>query len=105
MEPLINQITAQPLIMVVLVILAIGIVYTLIKKLVKLAFTAVVLALIVLGYVWFTSDQPEKDVKNLIEKSTETIKEAGENTKELKEAAQKKIEELKEKLPESIDKK
>ena len=105
MEPLINQITAQPLIMVVLVILAIGIVYTLIKKLVKLALTAVVLALIVLGYVWFTSDQPEKDVKNLIEKSTETIKEAGENTNELKEAAQKKIEELKEKLPEGIDKK
>ncbi len=105
MEPLINQITAQPLIMVVLVILAIGIVYTLIKKLVKLALTAVVLALIVLGYVWFTSDQPEKDVKNLIDKSTETIKEAGENTNELKEAAQKKIEELKEKLPEGIDKK
>ncbi len=98
-QNVIQQITSNPILLIIIVAVLIVLAITLLKKLFKLALFALLIAAAIVGYVWFTSDNPQQDVRKLIDKGTETVKQAAEKAQDIKEDVQKGMKNLKKITP------
>lgn len=96
-----HQIISNPILLIIAIVVVVFLGISLLKKLFKIAIYAVILVLLFLGYVWLTSDQPEKDVKKMIKQGTETIVKTKEQAKKVSSELDenlKKVKELKKKV-------
>ena len=72
---IINALYSDPIYLVIAIILSALILYSLVKKLVKLMLYLVAILIIYLGYLYFTGQELPKDINEIIEKSTVIIEE------------------------------
>ena len=79
MESLIEQLTTNPVMLAVVIVLAILILFSVIKKLIKLALVTVAILTLYLGYLAYT----DKEVPTTPEELKETIQEKIEEGKEV----------------------
>ncbi|GEM_PF-5619495 len=96
-----HQIIASPVLIIIAVVIVLFFGISLLKKLFKIVVFALILALLFLGYIWLTSEQPEKDVKHIIKQGTETVVKTGERAKKVSKELKgnwDKVKELKKKV-------
>jgi len=99
LENFIDKIMGDPLLLTISAVLAVAALIFLIKKLFKLGFSLIILAFIVLGIIYFTSDDPKATIEKSIEKGQEMYDEAKGKAKELSDEAEKAKDDLEDKLP------
>jgi ABC-type bacteriocin/lantibiotic exporter with double-glycine peptidase domain len=96
LEQIIDQITSNPLLMIVAALLAVLLVVSLLKKLFKLALYAFAAVIVIFAYVYFTSDTPEKDIHDLIQQGSETLEKVKDKAGEAGEKVKEQVDKLKE---------
>ncbi len=107
MESLIVNLTSNPLLLGLAVILAIVVLFGVIKKLFKLALVIIAVLILYLAFLTWTGKEVPTDVEGIKESvKVEVIKPAFEKTKKIGEtieekAKEKAVEELKESITES----
>jgi len=94
-EQIFNQLLASPILMIILGLVAILLVFSFLKKLFKWAFLLVVVGIAILGYIYFTSDQPGKDIQNILTKGQQTIREVKGKAQNVGENLKNRIDDLK----------
>ena len=102
MEPIINFFSDQPVYLIVAVILAIAILFSFIKKLIKLAIVAAAVFVLYIAYLLWTGKEVPvsyEDVSSKVKGKVEKGLQAG------KKAGQELIEKSKEKILEEAEKK
>ena len=75
---IISALYSDPIYLVIAIILSALILYSLIKKLVKLVLYLVAIFVIYLGYLYFTGQDLPSDMNDVLDKSIETIESVGE---------------------------
>ncbi len=106
MESLIEQLTTNPVMLAVVIVLAILILFSFVKKLVKLALVTVAILTLYLGYLTYTGKEvpttPE-ELKEKIQKGVEEGKEViDQKVKEINRSLKKKTSELMEEKVEKL---
>jgi len=97
-ENIIDRISGDPVLLVVAAIVGIIALLFVAKKLFKIAAGLFLIALVVVVFIYFTSDDPVSTIETAIDKGQETVKEVKEKAKEVTED----IEEIKEKVEENL---
>ena len=90
------KITSNPLLLGASVIILIIVLLSLVKKLFKLAGSLLVIGIVVFGVIYFTSDDPESTLQDVIEKGKQTVEEAKDIATEKAEELQKELDVLEE---------
>ena len=98
-ENFIDRIMGDPLLLTVAAVIAVIAIIFLIKKLVKIGFSLIVLAAILLGIIYFTSEDPKGTIEKTIDKGQELYDDAKDKAKELSDDAQDAKKELEDKKP------
>lgn len=98
-ENFIDRIMGDPLLLIVAGIIAVVAIIFLIKKLIKIGFSLIVLAAIVIGIIYFTSDDPKGTIEKTIDKGQELYDNAKDKAKELSDDAEDVKKELEDKIP------
>ena len=80
---IITALYSDPIYLVIAVILSALILYSLIKKLVKLVLYLIAIFVIYLGYLYFTGQDLPTDVNDILDKGRETIENVGEKLDEV----------------------
>lgn len=101
LEDIFSRITENPSLLIIAGVIAIFAVFFLLKKVFKFALGLFFIALIILGFIYFTSEDPSSTVKKVIREGTEKIEQAKEKAQDMK----KDLEEIKDKVEESLPKK
>ncbi|MEJ2544396.1 MAG: hypothetical protein P8Y99_10050 [Calditrichaceae bacterium] len=99
-ENFIDRIMGDPLLLTIAGVVVVIAIIFMIKKLVKLGFSLIVLAAIILGIIYFTSDDPKGTIEKTIDKGQEIYDEAKDKAKEISDDVQDAKKELDDKLPE-----
>ncbi len=95
-EQIFNQITSNPLLMVIVAIIVILLVFSVLKKLFKLALMLVADAIVIFGYVYLTSDNPQQDIQKLIDQGKQGVEQIKDKAKEVGGDLKEKVDKLKE---------
>ena len=98
-ENFVDRIMGDPLLLTVAAVIAVIAIIFLIKKLVKIGFSLIVLAAIVLSIIYFTSEDPKGTIEKTIDKGQELYDDAKDKAKELSDDAQDAKKELEDKKP------
>jgi hypothetical protein len=98
-ENFIDRIFSDPLLLIVAAVITVIAIIFLIKKLIKIGFSLIVLAIIVLGIIYFTSEDPKGTIKKSIDKGQELYDEAKDKAKELSDDVKDAKKELDDKIP------
>jgi hypothetical protein len=98
-ENFIDRIFSDPLLLIVAAVITVIAIIFLIKKLIKIGFSLIVLAIIVLGIIYFTSEDPKSTIKKSIDKGQELYDEAKDKAKELSDDVKDAKKELDDKIP------
>jgi len=98
-EEIVQRITGEPVLLGIAIVIGIIAVLLLLKKLVKLAFGLFFVAVIVVGFIYFTSADPKSTIEKAIDKGQETIEEVKEKAKEVSGDIDKLKDEVGDKLP------
>ena len=99
-ENFVDRIMGDPLLLTIAAVVAVIAIIFMIKKLVKIGFSLIVLAAIILGIIYFTSDDPKGTIQKTIDKGQELYDDAKDKAKDLSDDAQDVKKELEDKLPE-----
>ena len=91
MSQIIETITGNPLYLIIAIIVGIVILFSVLKKLFKIAGILILIAVVLVGYIYFTYEEPETEIQKIIRKSTEAAETAKEKALDLKEDIQKEI--------------
>ncbi|HID40335.1 MAG TPA: hypothetical protein EYP36_12590 [Calditrichaeota bacterium] len=91
MDAIFNQLTEQPILLAVFVVVTALLAYFLIKKLLKLALVLAIIGAAFLVYVYFTAENPKEKIRKIIDTSKEKLEQVKDNTGELKERLKEKI--------------
>lgn len=97
MEQVIHQITSNPLLMVVAAIIAVLLVFSLLKKLFKLALMVVAAGIVIFGYVYLTSDNPEQDIQKMLNTGRQGLEQVKDKAREVGKELKEKVEQRKDK--------
>ena len=87
-ENFIDRIMGDPFLVIVAGIIAVVAIIFLIKRLIKIGFSLIVLAAIVIGIIYFTSDDPKGTIEKTIDKGQELYDNAKDKAKKLSEDAE-----------------
>ena len=98
-ENFIDRIFSDPLLLIVAAVITVIAIIFLIKKLIKIGFSLIVLAIIVLGIIYFTSEDPKGTIEKTIDKGQELYDEAKDKAKELSDDVKDAKKELDDKIP------
>ena len=98
-ENFVDRIMGDPLLLTVAAVIAVIAIIFLIKKLVKIGFSLIVLAAILLGIIYFTSEDPKGTIEKTIDKGQELYDDAKDKAKELSDDVQDAKKELEDKKP------
>ena len=98
-ENFIDRIFSDPLLLIVAAVITVIAIIFLIKKLIKIGFSLIVLAIIVLGVIYFTSEDPKGTIEKTIDKGQELYDEAKDKAKELSDDVKDAKKELDDKIP------
>ncbi|HEM49525.1 MAG TPA: hypothetical protein ENO27_04870 [Caldithrix sp.] len=99
-ENFIDRIMGDPLLLTIAAVIVVIAIIFIIKKLVKIGFSLIVLAAIILGIIYFTSDDPKGTIEKTIDKGQEMYDSAKDKAKEISGDVQDAKKELEDKLPE-----
>lgn len=95
MKEIVDVIGSNPLLLTILIVAAAVILYSLLKKLFKLAAILVLAVIVFFGYIYLTHDEPEKEIKKYIEQGTEVLETAKEKAGEVGDNIKEKVDEYK----------
>ena len=95
MKEIIDVVSSNPVLLVILLVIAVVLVFSVLKKLFKIALFAVAAIIVFFGYIYFTNDEPEKEIQKYIEQGTEVLKTAKEKTSDAAELLKKTVDEYK----------
>ncbi len=74
MDHMIENILANPLYIVIAIVIVAVLVFAILKKLMKLIIVALVLLVACAGYLYFTGDRPRDAVKTVIQEGKDAVK-------------------------------
>jgi CO dehydrogenase/acetyl-CoA synthase beta subunit len=100
LENFIDRIMSDPLLLTVSAVIAVFAIIFLVRKLFKIGFSLIILAAVVIGVIYFTSDDPKGTIEQSIEKGQEMYDNAKDKAKEFSDEAKDVKKELEDKLPE-----
>ncbi len=95
MKEMIDAVSSNPVLLIILLLVIVILVFSVLKKLFKIALFAAAAILVFFGYIYFTNDEPEKEIQKYIEQGTEVLKTAKEKTTEAAGTLKKKVDEFK----------
>lgn len=95
MKEIMDVVISNPVLLIILLLVIVVLLFSVLKKLFKMALLAVMAILIFFGYIYFTHDQPEKEIQKYIEQGSEVLKTAKEKTTEAAGTLKKKVDEFK----------
>lgn len=98
-ENFIDRVMGDPILLTAAAIIAVVAIIFLIKKLVKIGFSLIILAIIVVGIIYFTSDDPKGTIEKTIDKGQELYDDAKDKAKELSDDVEDVKKELEDKIP------
>lgn len=98
-ENFIDRILSEPLLLTVAAVITVIAIIFLIKKVIKIGFSLIVLAAIVLAIIYFTSEDPKSTIKKTIDKGQELYDDAKDKAKELSDDVKDTKKELDDKIP------
>ncbi len=94
MTEIINAISSNPVLLIILLLVIVVLVFSVLKKLFKIALLAAAVVLVFFGYIYFTHNEPEKEIQKYIEQGTEVLNTAKDKTTEAVKDIKKKTEEF-----------
>ena len=95
MKEMIDAVSSNPVLLIILLLVIVLLVFSVLKKLFKIALFAVAAILVFFGYIYFTDDEPEKEIQKYIEQGTEVLKTAKGKTTDAAEKLKKTVDEYK----------
>ena len=95
MKEIIDTVSANPVLLVIIVVALAVIAYSILKKLFKLAAIVLIAILIFFGYIYLTHEEPEQEIQKYIEQGTEVLDSAKDKAEEVTDDLKEKLEEYK----------
>lgn len=94
-DQIIELITSNRLVMIAIIILGVFVLFSLLKKLFKLAVMLFIVALAIVAYVYLTSENPRDRLNEMIDKGKETVIKAKEKAQDVSNEILDKVDEMK----------
>jgi len=91
MDTVYTYLTGQPILLALFVVVAAFIVYFILKKLLKLALILAIIAAAFLLYIYFSAENPEEQIQQILDTGKEKIEQVQKGAGELREQIEDKI--------------
>ena len=106
METIINLVGGNPLYTIIGVILFILIVFSIVKKIFKMAMIVLAIIIAYSAFIFVTEDDPVKQIKKKVETGKAAVEKIDDATQDIRDdAVEKLVDEVEEKLKEAVKKK
>lgn len=89
-----DQIMSNPILLAIAVILLIVLVFGILKRLFKIAGFVFLIVIAFMAYVYFTSDNPQESMQNLLNDGKEKLNQAKEKVKDVSDEVKKEVDKL-----------